>query len=229
MKPERPEQFSALIPFSGFYQGVHDDMFDTSIESLFEDSNGDQIEGLAERFWTQHSYNSKVAMDKYSKAYVDALGEKIGIPMEYEETVSPREYNFITDRVFAKVSRASLAKMLRAVRGKRLNDTVAAMFTTRDGFISSYPNHVADWPRISEWDHNQVGAVVAAFVEQNCKDLQSLESEIAHEHIGTEEVDNIINESLTPAGERIANVAYYLRRRQDRKWAQQLAQSGARG
>lgn len=225
----KPEQFSALISFSGFYYGVHDDMIDGSIESLFEDSNGDKINGLAERFWSQKSWDFAAARDKYSKAYVKALGAKIGIPLEYEELVSPREYNFATDRIFVKISRDNLVKMLRAVRGKRLNDTVAAMFTSRPGFKSSYRNHVAKWPRISEWDHNQVGAVLAAFVGQNCKSLQLLEEEIAHEHIGTEEVDNIIYESLTPAGERLANVASYLRLRQDRKWAQQYAQSGVGG
>ena len=44
--------------------------------------------------------------------------------------------------------------------------TIKERFTSRDGFISFYPNRVEDWPDLEEWDHNHVGTLLEAYVSQ---------------------------------------------------------------
>jgi hypothetical protein len=154
--------FSALVPFSGFYYSVHSDAIDREEEMLFEDNN---LAHLQEYF--QRDFDYRKAYDLYAREYVSTLSDLISIGLEYEEMVSPREYNFMTDRIFAKVTRTDMARMLKAVRGEKLNRIVEDMFTSRSGFISHYSNDIKDWGPINCWDHNQVGAVLAAYVEDN--------------------------------------------------------------
>jgi hypothetical protein len=162
---KEPTHFSALVPFAGFYETSHDRNIDYVEEFMFSGDCGEITSQAAyEAFYSNLNYGP--VFEAYAKAYVAALAHVIGIPLEYEEMVSPREYNFSTDRLFAKISRSDLAKMLRAVRGKRLDEKAADWFTSRSGFCSSYPSSVSHWPRIADWDHNHVGAVLSCYVDK---------------------------------------------------------------
>ena len=143
--------FSALIPFSGFYGSIHDSYMYDVLEMREAE--------LSDIDWEN-------VFEEYAKEYVKKLAEWMDISLEYEELVSPKEYNFMNDRIFAKISRSDFAKILSAVRGEALNNKVKEMFTSRSGFISHYPNHISEWGRISNWDHNQIGAVLAAYVDK---------------------------------------------------------------
>lgn len=144
--------FSSLIPFSGFYGSIHDSYMNDVLEM---------------RECTESDIDWVTVHEEYSKEYVKKLAEWMNISLEYEELVSPREYNFMSDRIFAKISRSDFAKILCAVRGSTLNNKVREMFTSRSGFISHYPNRISEWGRISTWDHNQIGAVLAAYVDKH--------------------------------------------------------------
>jgi len=161
----KPETFSSLIPFAGFYYSPHSDQIEHEEEMLFTCSQGEHKQHLADYFFEDVNYNG--VYDLYTKEYVKLLAEELGIKLEWEEMVRPTYYNFQTDRLFARISRSDLAKIFRKVRGDRLNRKVREMFTSRDGFISHYSNNVRDWGRIAEWDHNQVGAVLAAYVDSD--------------------------------------------------------------
>lgn len=160
----KPETFSSLIPFAGFYYSPHSDQIEHEEEMLFTCSQqGEHKQHLADYFFRDVDYSG--VYDRYAKEYVKLLAEELEIGLEWEEMVSPTYYNFQTDRLFARISRSDLAKILCKVRGDKLNSKVREMFTSRDGFISHYSNNVRDWGRIAEWDHNQVGAVLAAYVD----------------------------------------------------------------
>jgi len=161
----KPAHFSAQVPFAGFYETSHDSRIDEAEEQMFSGDDGEIVSSVAyEAFWSNLNYGS--VHEKYAKAYVAALAHVLKIPLDYEEMVSPREYNFTTDRLFAKISRSDFAKMLRAVRGKRLNEKALDRFTSCSGFISFYPNRVNRWGRIADWDYNQVGTVLSCYIDQ---------------------------------------------------------------
>jgi len=161
----KPETFSALVPFSGFYYSPHSDQIEHEEEMLFTCPQGEHKQHLADYFFKDVDYGN--IYNLYAKEYVKLLAEETGIGLKWEEMVSPAYYNYHTDRLFARISRSDLAKILRKVRGDKLKRKVREMFTSRDGFISHYSNKIKDWGRIEEWDHNQIGAVLAAYVDSD--------------------------------------------------------------
>ena len=223
----KPTHFSALIPFAGFYETWHSDRVDQVEEQMFSGDDGNITSQAAyEAFWSNLNYGPVYA--KYAEAYVAALARALEIPLAYEEMVSPREYNFETDRLFAEISRSDLAKMLCAVRGKRLAGKAADWFTSRSGFISSYPNSVSRWGRVADWDHNQVGAVLSCYIDKLHEERAiPNERDIAEEHIGSEQIDDWLaatadDSPLAWAGLRLSDL---IRERQERNYTQAYYQA----
>lgn len=220
LPPEKSTQFSAQAPFSGFYGSWHDQLIDDAEEQLFQGDSGDiDHPGLYEMFYTHLPYS--VVHERYVRQFVAELAESIGIPLEFEEMTSPREYNFQTDRLFAKVNRSDLAKMLRAVRGSRLNSEIRERFTSRSGFISSYPNHISCWPRIANWDHNHVGTVLACYVQKLREDgTTPSEEDLVSEWNQDCMVEGWLADAATPGpAARALRINDYLRQRAERKYS----------
>lgn len=159
------EKLSCLIPFAGFYATWHDAEFDNTLEYMFdpEGCGADYAGPLSQRFFD--TINWRAAHTSYAKAYAENFAAELGCRVcEFEEMVSPREYNFNTDRLFAKFNAAELrAMMARADIRAELDRVAGDMFTSRDGFISSYSPDVARWgDDLAEWDYNQRGALLQA-------------------------------------------------------------------
>lgn len=224
---KHPETFSVQVPFAGFYGSVHDECIDEAESGMFADSSGDKDNPKYQSVfqWYYENVDHREAFGKYAKAYTEALAEAIDIKLEFEEMVSPREYNFVTDRIFAKVTRDDLAKMLWKVKGERLNVTIAETFTSRSGFISHYPNNIFRWPRISEWDHNHCYAVIKSYVQFVCERdcIENLEVHIANNEIEDDQIIDWLYEAANDKGRRMINLASYLREREDRRYRAPLA------
>lgn len=87
--------------------------------------------------------------------------------LEAEEMTSPREYNFETDRIFARMPLVMAREMF--ARSKReghkaLAGIIRDRFTSCSGFVSSYSNDIAEWLEkpLASWDHNEVGTLLLA-------------------------------------------------------------------
>jgi hypothetical protein len=216
------ESFSVLVPFAGFYDSGHSAYIDYTEEQLFSGDSGEILsDKLYEMFYQNVSYS--YVYSKYAEAYVQALSEELKIPLNFEEMVKPREYNFETDRLFATTDRASLARMLHAVRGERLNNKIAEWFTSRSGFISHYPNHISQWPCIDEWDHNHLGCVLSCYIDKLFDDQQIKDEQaIAEEYIDSTTIEEWLDEATALDSESAKKAARalklndYLRRRQER-------------
>lgn len=169
-------------------------------------SDCDEIEtydNLADIFYQHVDYS--VVREEYARFYVDCLKDEINMKsMKFEEMVSPREYNFETDRIFVSVSRSDLFKMLNDVQGYALNETIKQMFTSRSGFVSYYSNDISEWPPIDEWDHNHVGAVLAAYLKKNHPDFEERIEETIH---GDGSVSSFLYDSADFMGQAAADLA----------------------
>jgi hypothetical protein len=219
----KPATFSALVPFAGFYDSWHNAHIDDAEESLFQDDSGHILsQRLYQEFTSNLNYGS--VFESYAETYVACLGEAIGISLAFEEMVSPRAYNFETDRLFATLTRSDLAHILRTVRGKRLNQKAAEWFTSRSGFISSYPNRPSSWSPIRDWDHNHVGCALACYVDllRERGDLLP-EDEFAREQITGGDIEDWLDtaahtdERARDTAGRALKLNDYLRRRRGRK------------
>ncbi|NNM74766.1 hypothetical protein [Enterovirga aerilata] len=176
---------SIEIPFPGFYHSILSDELDyveeQEIEYFAEHRQAE--EGVPEELrldafeygdiLMRHTDYS-VAHERVAKAWVDGFNlvaeEMLGFNpgFVFEETTSPREYNFETDRVFARCPVDTVRKLRAMVDPDRLAEVMRERHTSRSGFISFYSPDLADWPDdVTEWDHNQLGTLLRACLPED--------------------------------------------------------------
>jgi hypothetical protein len=162
----KPETFLTTIPFSGFYCSVHDSEMDSALERMFDlEGTGYANPDLVDA--ARDAIDWPCVQEAYAAEFVESLGVEYDLNLTFESLSSPKYYNFETDRIFAHIDRASLAKIARAVPRDTLRKAIKARFTSRDGFISHYSPRLSDWPaRLSDWDHNQIGTLLGLYLDQ---------------------------------------------------------------
>lgn len=214
--------YSALIPFSGFYYSWHDEAFDSCLERMFDpEGTGASYAGqLQYRFFETVKWHD--AQTSYAKTYVAEFAHALGTQCEWEEMVSPREYNFGTDRLFAKFPESFMRECFADADIRAMLDTVSRdMFTSRSGFISSYSNDVASWGDMTEWDHNQFGALLKAAANVRLADGEDFGQEqefaLCEDFDCNGNIDNWIWENAdADLGNRCDRIASYLAQREAR-------------
>lgn len=152
------------IPFSGFYYSLHDSALDDTLDQMFSDraSGCTPNNGLSDR--AQSDCNWSAVRNAYAEEYAENFASHFGIRMQFESIQSPRYYNFTTDRIFCTISESEAARLFAETPEDVLEEVAKETFTSRDGFISSYSPDVAEWGSVEEWDHNQIGCLVDAYV-----------------------------------------------------------------
>ena len=163
------DKLAINVPFQGFYYSLYDQAvdaeFDQTVDGIVEDAGLDASD-IGDALRRHCRFN--VAYTEIAKKYLDAVNtvitEEIGFnpEIEWEEMTSPKEYNFETDRIFGKITGAKLKELLKACDKAELDAIIHDRFTSRSGFMSFYPNSLAEWTKkpISAWDHNQLGTVL---------------------------------------------------------------------
>jgi hypothetical protein len=155
---------STTVPFSGFYESVHMDWIDYSIEQEMEYADLTDISIV--------DPNYRQMMVEYSESYVSwwfhELKQHIkmvnDIQYTWVELNSPSEYNFETDRIFVDISVGSLAVIHDYVVNCLWDEFVEYVkdaLMPRSGFIPFYSNNVLEWDDLSQWDHNQIGLMLS--------------------------------------------------------------------
>ena len=177
------------VPFPGFYCSWYDQEIDREMENAVEgyiESDPrdipkelkDEVLGIFQR-----NFNLAVCHNRICKDYVKAFNEwfeekyELDLELEFESMTSPKYYNFETDRVFAFIHEEKVQALCDLARPK-LDAEIKRRFTSRDGFISHYPNSLADWPKhLSQWDHNELGTLLTAlFSREEDHDWEVFES-----------------------------------------------------
>jgi hypothetical protein len=114
--------------------------------------------------------NYSAAFLAISGGWVKAFSKETGVPMEMESLSSPREYNFTTDRLFVLIPEQECRRLHSELfDSEEFADVVDGWFSSRDGFASFYSNDLEseEWRKpVEEWDHNQIGALLAALVDK---------------------------------------------------------------
>lgn len=184
------------IPFSGFYESDHSQMLDDAFEQIFWNDQGDVIPYALEE---DEEYGNRITtayfdvdwgkvFRLYAKGYTGNFAHQLNqdleergikISLTFVDLTSPREYNFGTDRIFAKISLEDVQKLLDVVDQEKLSTLIEDRFTDRSGFFSFYPNEIEEWMEkpIEEWDHNEVGTLLQAVVDTygNPRDYEDYE------------------------------------------------------
>lgn len=161
------------IPFEGFYESKHSGELDSVEERYVEweverDPTLDTQE-LHDALYRAANYS--IAFDHIARAYVTYFNDyikeeyEIDLELKFESMTSPREYNFETDRIFCHIPEEKAQLLFDSTSTPALRMAIQDRFTSRSGFISSYPNRLEDWPiDLAEWDHNELGTLLVALL-----------------------------------------------------------------
>lgn len=157
------------MPFSGFYETCHRealrDRFDVG-----ENSDPKENEAEWQKRWDEYCLHHKENEQDYCREYVRQFSKMVGIGLEYKDLVSPKEYNFSTDRIFAEISASDVKELKRMADPERMRALVKLSFTSCDGFSSFYSNDYGQWLKDEEagkpFDHNQVGTLLECVAGQ---------------------------------------------------------------
>jgi len=204
------------LPFSGFYNSLHDSEIDSTIEQMFSDRDTgcERNEGLESALFVKCDFRQ--VHENYARAYAEAFGQEFEVAgLKFESMSSPKYYNFETDRIFATVTKKELARIYRKVSRADLAALVAEKFTSRSGFISFYPADLAEWGPVNTWDHNQYGTLLEALARQESRTGefdQYAEHSLCEDFRGNGHLDSWIAEA-TPGIERLYKVHDYLETR----------------
>ena len=166
------------IPFAGFYNSLYSDAIDREEEQFVEyrlqdgDISYEQADELMNLLFRHTNYTQaycQLAQD-YTTAFNEKFKERTGVDLglRFVTMTSPREYNFETDRIFARAYESALITLRMAVNEDVLKAKIRKRFTSRSGFISFYSNNLADWPEeLCEWDHNQLCTLLMYFLPED--------------------------------------------------------------
>lgn len=196
------KRINSFLPvFNGFYSTVFEASEDNVIESPFTFENYE---------FDYSEYNLRV-----SKACVNAIENKlkdldfVGITIEFENLVSPKEYNFANDSINVKykLTTESIKGINTYLKAniEAFDKYITDNYTSRSGFISSYSNLVGVWFTEYLSDKNKLshvfGAVLQFIFDNEGYDSFELYSDIDSETYlegtlknGVGEIDNTINE-----------------------------------
>ena len=161
------------IPFAGFYESLYSSELDR-VQERFVEYEVEKNPGLNpdipnEVLWKAADYGK--AFDYIARAYVEHFNQyildeyELDLDLKFESMQSPREYNFETNHIFCEISEENVRKLREAVSDPALRQAIKERFTSRSGFISRYPNHLEDWPPLEQWDHNELGTLLVALLD----------------------------------------------------------------
>ena len=170
-------KLESTIPFCGFYESFISDDIEYQIGQQIEwdsdiyDLNEDEQQILWDNYLSvnRSSFYNEIA-EHYTDLYIDALNERLEgftLKAKFNLLISPREYNFETDRIFIDIQENHCIEFIKFIiknYKKELEKKIQDRFTSGSGFWSHYKNGLDLWTKdYSEWDHNQIGTCFKLF------------------------------------------------------------------
>ena len=178
-------KLETTIPFEGFYNSFISADIENEIDSLTQyysesyELNDNEEQLLSNSFLSVNNNNfyNEICKD-YVSFYLDNLNERIKdftLKGTFKCFISPREYNFETDRVFIEIEENHCIDFIKYIiknYKKELDKKIKERFTSRSGFISFYKNNLESWTNnYKEWDHNQIGICFELFDIEEDEDI----------------------------------------------------------
>jgi hypothetical protein len=157
------QEFKTFCPlFPGFYGTVFEyDNEDSDIENYNYEYKTKL--GYDDFEWDYSDYHKRVSSSFVNRCERE-LKQYLDISMDFEELVSPREYNFRNDSINVTV-KLDLKELLSLIR-ERYNDAKEYFkdkYTSCSGFISFHSNDIDEWldkDYIMENPEHRIGALL---------------------------------------------------------------------
>ena len=126
-----------IINFGGFYDTNHSAALDNIIENPYQDDNGE----IPADFYEAAVIDYPAVKKDYCKALIEFIDETLKIKLKFKELISPREYNFSTDRIAAEITETDYEKVVKFVKKEYADDLEAEILdaaTPKSGYIPFY-------------------------------------------------------------------------------------------
>lgn len=174
------EKLITAVPFSGFYNTIHGDLFDRELEHDTDYfSHEVHVNKEAADLYIsemQDCVDWQKAHEAYAKDYVELFNEYfegetgVKLDLEFESLESPKFYNYSNDRIFAYITPEKLKEVYQAAKKSAFAERIKERFTSYDGFASFYSNDIEQWPDdVLEFDHNEIETLLQAFLPDNAQ------------------------------------------------------------
>ena len=199
-------KLSMVVPFEGFYESNAMARIDWAIQTFFSETETGLELDVPSNLYSELDIREifKVYCLLYLTNFNQVLNEELDINIElvYEDLVSPRDYNFTTDTLYATISLNDAITLSSVIPSEIMADTVKEHCTSYDGFRSFYSNDFYDdnWQRhLSKHDHNELGMMLTAFSDREWKDGIP-EHELFELNYAYEALDNHVHNMLYDLG-----------------------------
>ncbi len=129
------------INFGGFYGSDHSDRVDSMLDSFYNDEDGEPLDYSS--LDIDYSAILNAYISEYMSFFVGYIKEVHGVEVKFHSAklVSPPEYNFSTDFIFARISNRSaqqLSRLFKEEEDEEFEAFVLEGTTSRDGYIPFY-------------------------------------------------------------------------------------------
>lgn len=196
-------QNTTTIPFSGFYESWHSGDIDQEIISYFDIEGRGDSSLVPDDIYMSFPYGD--AYKRYAEEYAESFNNwftsetGLSLDLKFESLVSPREYNFTTDRIFCFITPEKKRELFNHVDKDKLRKVIKEHFTSRSGFSSFYSNDLDQWllKPVEDWDHNQIGTLINAAMPEEFNDYDVMEDDR-----GNGVISNIVSD-LMPQSEGV--------------------------
>lgn len=193
------------LPFSGFYESLHDQMLEDAIEQHFSyDYDKDEDKELGDDYdkarWDA-DIDWQGIQEAYAKEYTEVFGHEFDLDLKFVQLSSPKYYNFSTDRIFAEVPKEQIDNIFKEVIAHPdWAEYIKERFTSYDGFSSNYSNDASDddW-KLSDFalDECQYRVVLEFWLEKISDAHEDWELYLMDDARGNGVIDNIVDDAIT--------------------------------
>lgn len=131
------------LPFSGFYHSIHDNYIDSHIEyelDYLESELGytdEQLDIIKDRFYDMdYTPIRKAICEHYINAYNTVFYDEynIHLDLEYNCLVSPRFYNFETDKLYTLIDESVFNEVTTLINSEDFKVVLKDKFKPQSGF-----------------------------------------------------------------------------------------------
>ena len=129
------------IPFSGFYNSIHDSIIDSALEYESECyADSDKANDIILDVLNINHYDK--IREELSKVFVESINElfwyeyDIKLDLEFDSLKSPRFYNYSTDEIYCYIDNDKINELVALLDNE--NDFIEVLkdkYKSRDGFI----------------------------------------------------------------------------------------------
>ena len=141
------EYETTYIEFGGFYHSIHSNQIDGQLEMEIEAQ--EELEVEAENFHTYYSSWEQVDfpatyqnyIENYCDEFENFIFQEYDLDVSFKKIslVSPREYNFVTDKIACEISKTQVNKLNEYfLKDKEFDKFLLAATQSIDGFHSFY-------------------------------------------------------------------------------------------